>query len=108
MVNKEKLFFLLFFFLFPLQCFSKNFDKDFEKGKQAFFQNCLSCHQDGKNLIIPEKNLKKETLERNGMNTVSSIVYQIRNGKNGMPAFGERLNELEIETIAFYVLENEF
>jgi cytochrome c6 len=33
-----------------------------------------------------------------------AIVYQILNGKNGMPAFGGRLNESEIEEIANYVL----
>ena len=29
--------------------------------------------------IIPEKNLKKETLEANGMNTKSAIAYQVLN-----------------------------
>jgi hypothetical protein len=37
----------------------------------------------GNNIIIPEKNLKKETLEANGMNTISAISYQVINGKNG-------------------------
>jgi cytochrome c6 len=39
------------------------------------------------------------------MNTLNAIVYQITNGKNGMPAFGGRLIESEIEDIAFYVLQ---
>ena len=39
------------------------------------------------------------------MNSLSAINYQIVNGKNGMPAFGGRLKEQEIEKITLYVLE---
>ncbi len=66
------------------------------------------CHKEGTNVIIPEKNLKKETLERNGMNTLEAIIYQITNGKNGMPAFGGRLKQEEIENIASYVLDESY
>jgi cytochrome c6 len=62
-----------------------------ENGEKVFANNCSVCHL-GNNIIIPEKNLKKETLEANGMNTISAISYQVINGKNGMPAFG-RLTE---------------
>jgi cytochrome c6 len=77
----------------------------FEKGETIFLNNCSVCHNGGNNIIIPEKNLKKETLEANGMNTKSAIAYQVLNGKNGMPAFGGRLKESEIEAVAIYVLE---
>jgi cytochrome c6 len=77
----------------------------FSLGKQLFFANCNVCHISGKNLIIPEKDLKRETLEMNGMNNFNSIIYQITNGKNGMPAFGGRLTELQINELASYVLE---
>lgn len=76
-----------------------------ERGEQLFFKNCNVCHIGGKNIIIPEKNLQKRTLEVTGMNTVEAIRYQITNGKNGMPAFGGRLEEKEIEEIAVYVLD---
>jgi len=76
-----------------------------EKGEKVFNNNCIVCHSGGNNLIIPEKNLKKETLEENGMNTKNAISYQVLNGKNGMPAFGGRLKETEIEAVAIYVLE---
>ena len=76
-----------------------------ENGKDLFTKNCSVCHSGGNNIIIPEKNLKKNSLEENGMNTTNAISYQILNGKNGMPAFGGRLTEIEIETIAKYVLE---
>jgi cytochrome c6 len=76
-----------------------------ESGEKLFIQNCSVCHLDGLNIIIAEKNLKKETLKENGMYNIDSISYQIINGKNGMPAFGGRLNSIEITNIANYVLE---
>ena len=79
--------------------------KALESGEKLFSKNCSACHLDGNNIIIPEKNLAKETLKENGMDSVSAISYQILNGKNGMPAFGGRLTEDEIEKIAEYVLQ---
>jgi len=99
-----KLFFILFNFFF----FYNNSElglKPLPTAKELFQTHCLSCHQNNGNNIIPEKNLKKDTLESNGMGSISAISYQILNGKNGMPAFGDRLQENEIELIAFYVLE---
>jgi len=78
--------------------------KIFEKGEIIFRSNCIICHLGGNNIIIPEKNLKKEALETNGMNTVQAVTYQIINGKNGMPAFSGRLQEEEIEEVANYIL----
>jgi cytochrome c6 len=101
---KKKLSFLYFFsFFFLQQVKASSFS--FEKGETIFLNNCSVCHSGGNNIIIPEKNLKKETLEANGMNTKSAIAYQVLNGKNGMPAFGGRLKESEIEAVAIYVLE---
>ena len=76
-----------------------------EKGEKVFVNNCIVCHAGGNNIIIPEKNLKKATLETNGMNTRNAIAYQVLNGKNGMPAFGGRLKENEIQAVAIYVLQ---
>ena len=87
-----------FFYILPIQAVN------LEKGKTLFLQNCIGCHKGGNNLIIPEKNLKKLTLEANGMYSIEAITYQVLNGKNGMPAFGGRLQEEEIETIAEYVI----
>jgi cytochrome c6 len=94
------LFFLLFFDLLT--------SSRFERGEKLFQANCVACHINGKNRILPEKNLERETLEINGMNTLSAISYQVLNGKNGMPAFGGRLEEEEIEDIAFYILQDPF
>lgn len=92
-----------FFFLVAKEIVAKDLNSSI--GEQLFFSNCNVCHRDGNNIIIPEKNLKLETLKANGMENLESIIYQVTNGKNGMPAFGGRLKEEEIEKIAKYVLE---
>ena len=76
-----------------------------EKGEKLFFRNCMTCHVNGNNIIIPEKNLQKETLDILGINNINSLTYQIINGKNGMPGFGGRLKQQEIEDIVFYILK---
>jgi cytochrome c6 len=82
--------------------------KEEQLGKEIFQKNCMVCHIGGGNIIIPEKDLKKESLEANGMNNLSAITYQILNGKNGMPAFGGRLTDQEMEQVALFVLKNDF
>jgi cytochrome c6 len=98
--TKFSLIYILFFLTFPKQIDAMNL----EKGGKLFRQNCLVCHENGNNRIIGEKNLKKESLETNGKNSIDSISYQLTNGKNGMPAFGGRLKEKDIEEIAEYIL----
>lgn len=98
-------FFYLSFSFGSLFFFSPESSKNLDTGKELFFQHCLACHLHGNNLILPEKNLRKETLEANGMNNLPAILYQVRNGKNAMPAFGRRLTEIEIQSIASYVLD---
>jgi cytochrome c6 len=89
------------FFFFPFSLLSINL----EESEKLFIQNCIICHRGGNNIIIPEKDLKKENLETNGMNSIPAITYQVRNGKNGMPAFGDRLKTEQIKEIASYILE---
>jgi len=105
--NSKKLYlniFLLIFFFFFLS--EKVTALDFEKsGQQIFIANCSVCHKNGNNIIIPEKNLKLEALKANGMENIEAIIYQVTNGKNGMPAFGGRLKEKEIEKVAKYIIE---
>jgi cytochrome c6 len=76
-----------------------------QSGEKLFSTYCMACHAGGNNLIIPEKNLKKETLENLGINNTDSLIYHIQNGKNGMPAFGGRLKEKEIAAITSFLLE---
>jgi len=100
MKKKPILIYLFFLFFLKIPVYAKNL----EIGETLFNQNCQVCHMNGQNIIIPEKNLKKRTLEANGMDTVEAIIYQVTNGKNGMPAFGGRLTEKEIEKISSYIL----
>ena len=54
---------------------------------------------------MANKTLKKEALEKYGMYSIAAITTQVTNGKNGMPAFGKKLNATQIEDIANYVLD---
>ena len=55
---------------------------------------------------MPEKTLEKEALEQYlaGGRNEKSIVYQVTNGKNAMPAFGGRLDDDAIGDVAAYVI----
>jgi cytochrome c6 len=99
----QKIFIFFYFCNFFNISISKAFNVD--EGKILFSQNCIACHLNGINVILPEKNLKFESLKANGMDNFKSIEYQIRNGKNGMPAFGGRLKTEEIEKLAVYVIQ---
>lgn len=92
--------------LFLIQSYSTSLlAADIENGERIFTANCVACHAGGNNVIMPEKTLKKDALNSNGMNTVDAITYQVTNGKNAMPAFGTRLTETEIEDVANFVLQ---
>jgi cytochrome c6 len=101
----QNFLFLFFSFFFVFAWNEISSAKSLENGEILFLQNCNVCHKNRNNLIIPEKNLKKEALETNGMYNIEAIVYQITNGKNAMPAFGGRLTDLQIQNIAEYVLK---
>ena len=77
---------------------------DLIAGEQIFSANCSACHAGGNNAIIPDKTLKKDALEENGMNSIAAITTQVKNGKNAMPAFGGRLADEDIDNVANYVL----
>lgn len=75
-----------------------------QKGEQLFSIYCIACHDNQKNLILPEKNLQPKTLEIFGVNNKQALEYQIINGKNSMPAFGGQLRQIEIQELADYIL----
>ena len=100
----KNFFFFYFLLFFPFQKITAK-DLNAKIGENIFLRNCNVCHNQGNNIIIPEKNLKIETLRANGMDNLDAIIYQVINGKNGMPAFGGRLKEDEIEKVASYILE---
>ena len=105
----KTLFCTLFFFFIQINSAisaqSPQSSERFQMGKKIFDNNCNVCHIGGNNIIIPEKNLRKKSLDANGMNNLDAIMYQVTNGKNGMPAFGGRLKETEIENVAIFVLK---
>jgi len=82
------------------------FAGDVASGEQLFSANCAACHVGGQNIIMPEKTLEKEALDKYlaGGRKESSVVTQVTNGKNAMPAFGRRLSEEEISDLAAYVI----
>jgi cytochrome c6 len=84
---------------------STSFAFDLENGATIFSGNCAACHAGGNNLIQNEKTLRKEALDLylTGGLKIESIIYQVTNGKNSMPAFNDRLDENEIIDVANYV-----
>ncbi|MBD2101570.1 cytochrome c6 PetJ [Leptolyngbya sp. FACHB-261] len=77
---------------------------DLELGAQIFANNCAACHIGGGNVLLSNKTLKQSALDEYGVNTHEQVTYQVRNGKNAMPAFKDRLDEDQIESVAAYVL----
>nr|YP_011002513.1 cytochrome c6 [Undaria peterseniana]WAL33304.1 cytochrome c6 [Undaria peterseniana] len=77
---------------------------DISNGENIFTANCSACHAGGNNVIMIDKTLRKDALDKNQMNSVSAITYQVTNGKNAMPAFGGRLSEPDIEDVANFVI----
>ncbi|MBM0742449.1 c-type cytochrome [Phormidium sp. CLA17] len=73
-------------------------------GAKLFNANCSACHMGGNNVIISSKTLKKEALEKYGMASLDAITTQVTNGKNAMPSFRSRLNDVQIDDIANYVI----
>ncbi|MBR8833755.1 MAG: c-type cytochrome [Stigonema ocellatum SAG 48.90 = DSM 106950] len=81
---------------------------DAAKGAKIFSANCASCHAGGKNLVQANKNLKKEALDKYGINTPEAVISQVTKGKNAMPAFKGRLKPQQIEDVAAYVLDEAY
>ena len=84
--------------------YAQNLDVDLEAGQQVFLANCAACHNGGANTVVSEKTLQIADLEKYGKNTVNAIVTQVTNGNGAMPAFGDRLDEDDIKSVAKYVL----
>lgn len=78
---------------------------DAASGAKIFSANCAQCHAGGKNLVQANKNLKKDALDKYGMNSEDAIIAQITKGKGAMPAFKGRLKPEQIEDVTAYVLD---
>ncbi len=75
------------------------------KGAEIFQVNCVGCHANGGNIVRWWKNLKIGTLKKNKLDSVEAIAYLVKNGKNNMSAYKDRLTEREINTVSAYVLK---
>lgn len=78
---------------------------DFDNGVKIFEANCAGCHANGGNIVRRGKNLKLRALHRNKVDNLEAIMALVTNGKNNMPAYGDRLTASEIENVSAYVLE---
>merc|ERR1712113_1270664 len=78
---------------------------DLENGEAIFNGNCAACHAGGNNSVVAEKKIKKPELEKylTGGYNVAAIKTQVTNGKNSMPAFGDKLGPDDIEDVANWV-----
>eukprot|EP00571_Detonula_confervacea_P012788 CAMPEP_0172299408 /NCGR_PEP_ID=MMETSP1058-20130122/1731_1 /TAXON_ID=83371 /ORGANISM="Detonula confervacea, Strain CCMP 353" /LENGTH=136 /DNA_ID=CAMNT_0013008855 /DNA_START=61 /DNA_END=471 /DNA_ORIENTATION=- len=85
---------------------SPAFAGDVGAGEQVFNANCAACHAGGQNVIMPEKTLEKDALDQYlaGGRSEKSVMTQVTNGKNAMPAFGGRLSDEDIANVASYVI----
>ncbi|VEU41836.1 unnamed protein product [Pseudo-nitzschia multistriata] len=79
---------------------------DVGNGETVFNANCAACHAGGQNVIMPDKTLEKEALEKYlaGGRNEAAVRTQVTNGKNAMPAFGGRLDDDQIADVAAYVI----
>jgi cytochrome c6 len=110
--NLLRIFLSITFFLFILLNFTFTepaLAAEISNGAKIFNANCASCHIGGGNILIGEKNLQKEALEKYLENydadSINAIAYQVKNGKNAMPAFKARLSQEEILEVSAYIFQ---
>ena len=75
-------------------------------GEQLFLRHCSGCHPQGRNLLYPQKDLRRLTLTANGLTTPQAVVKIMRTPGQGMPTFDSRaLPDFQALRIATYLLE---
>jgi cytochrome c6 len=76
-------------------------------GRTIFKNNCASCHIGGGNILVEQKTLKKaaliQYLNNFTLDPIAAIVEQVKNGKNAMPAFKEKLSNEDIWEVSAYI-----
>ena len=77
--------------------------REITQGAELFQVHCVGCHAKGGNIVRWWKDLKIRTLKRNKLDSVEAIAYLVKNGKNNISAYKERLAETEIEIVSGYV-----
>jgi cytochrome c6 len=100
--------FAIFLLAVACLCFGVStpaFAADVAAGAKIFSANCTACHAGGNNVVMAEKTLKKDALQKFNMFSADAIMTQVKNGKNAMPAFGGRLTDDDRANVAAYVLD---
>jgi cytochrome c6 len=77
---------------------------DVAEGAKVFAANCAACHAGGRNVVNPTKSLKKADLEKYDMFSDAAIISQLISGKGAMPAFANKIDAVQMENVAAYVL----
>jgi sulfite dehydrogenase len=74
---------------------------DAEAGKEVFTSNCGTCHtlSDAGTSGIAGPQLDDAALD------AETVAATVRDGRGGMPAFGDQLADEDIEAVAAYVAE---
>ena len=85
------------------------FAADVANGAKIFGANCTACHIGGGNVVMAQKTLKPDALEKylKGYteDPIAAITTQVTNGKGAMPAFKGRLTDDQIADVAAYVAD---
>lgn len=102
---KKLLVFVLITLALLTTTFSPALAVDTANAAKIFNLQCAGCHINGGNIVRRGKTLKQKALKKYGMDSQDAIANLVANGKNNMPAYKERLSELEIQDISAYVLE---
>jgi mono/diheme cytochrome c family protein len=80
---------------------------DAAKGKEIFDQQCSVCHNadsEEKKMGPGLKGLFKKDKMTNGKKpTVENVTQSVKEGGNGMPAYGEILSQEEIDHVVAYL-----
>ncbi len=89
----------------PKQLVSMDFNatqEQLQHGEQLFLRYCSACHQASGGGSIPDLNYSSPEI----LGMISQIVGEGAFLEKGMPNFGDRLNEQDIEDIKNYILSN--
>merc|ERR1719343_967428 len=79
------------------------FAADEAKGAEVFAANCAGCHAGGQNMVIPDRKLDKESLQKYGKYEVPAIAGVVTKGLGSMPAFGSKVSPENVQDVAAYV-----
>jgi cytochrome c6 len=81
---------------------------DIAAGSKIFAGNCAACHAGGQNMIVQDKTLQKDALEKNiGSLNEEDILGFVKNSMVHRGAFilGSKLSDKDFENVVSYVVD---